>query len=298
MAVTDEDRGRRPTRIFLSYAYEDSTEARRVARSLGDADFNVWLNEWHLTPGEDLDQAIDEAIRSSDKLVVLLSPHSVTSPWVRSELEQALSARLDRRDIDLIPALLAPCDIPEDLRARGMVDLTQDNPTGLQELINRLRHSKAMDFRSLDPESFERLVADLLGRLGFGVEQEWRAGPDRGIDIKATYQHEDPLGATQETVYFVEIKFYPRERASVMGLQQLARYLDDAPENVRGLLVTNGLLTSEAHGFLEDENIATTERLSVLEGSALRRLLSQHPDLIDRYFPVSSEPTGSGGSDS
>jgi TIR domain len=106
--VSDEHVGRRPTRIFLSHAFEDSIEARRVARSLGDADFNVWLNEWHLTPGEDLDQAIGEAIRSSDKLVVLLSPRSVASPWVRSELEQALSARLDRRDIDLIPALLAP----------------------------------------------------------------------------------------------------------------------------------------------------------------------------------------------
>jgi TIR domain/Restriction endonuclease len=296
--VSDEDVGRRPTRIFLSYAFEDSIEARRVARSLGDADFNIWLNEWHLTPGEDLDQAIGDAIRSSDKLVVLLSPHSVASPWVRSELEQALSARLDRRDIDLIPALLAPCDVPEDLRARGIIDLTQDNPAGLQELIDRLRYSKAIDFRLLDHKSFERLVADLLGRLGFGVEPEWRARPDRDIDIKAAYQHEDPFGAIQETVYFVEIKFYPHERASVRGLQQLSMYLGDAPGNVRGLLVTNGLLTSEARGFLEDENLPIMERLSVLDGRALRRLLSQHPDLIDRYFPVNSEPTGSGGSDS
>jgi hypothetical protein len=269
-----------------------------VARSLGDAGFNIWLNEWHLTPGEDLDQAIGEAIRSSDKLVVLLSPRSVASPWVRLELEQALSTRLDRRGIDIIPALLAPCDVPEDLRDRGIVNLTQDNPDGLQQLIDRLRYSRAMDFRLLDPQSFERLVADLLARLGFGIESEWRARPDGGIDIRANYQHKDPLGVTQETVYFVETKFYPRERASVRGLQQLAMYLHDAPENVRGLLVTNGQLTSEARGFLEQVDTATRKRLNVLEGSELRRLLAQHPDLIERYFPGTDEPTGSGGSDS
>ena len=296
--MSDEDVGRRPTRIFLSFAYEDSTEARRVARSLGDADFNVWLNEWHLTPGEDLDQAIGEAIRSSDKLVVLLSPRSVASPWVRSELEKALSARLDRRDIDLIPALLAPCDVPEDLRARGMVDLTQDNPTGLQELIDRLRYSKAIDFASLNERSFGQLTADLLQRLGYTVEAEWRALPGKRVDYRAAYANRDPLGAVRETVWLVETKFYSHERASVDGIRQLALYVQAAPEDVHGLLVTNGLLTSEARGFLEDENVATRGRLSVLEGSALRRLLSQHPDLIDRYFPVSSEPTGSGGSDS
>jgi hypothetical protein len=296
--VSDGDIERRPTRVFLSYAYEDHVDATRVAQSLNEADLNVWFGQWHLSPGDDLDKKISDAIRSSDKLVVLLSPRSVASPWVRSELEQALSARLDRRGIDIIPALLAPCTVPEDLRSRGIVDLTQDNPTGLQELVDRVRYSRAMDFRSLDPESFGRLVSDLLGRLGFAVNPEWRVAPDKGIDIKATYQHKDPLGTTQETVYLVETKFYPRERASVMGLQQLATYLDGASENVRGLLVTNGLLTSEARGFLEDENIVTMERLSVLEGNELRRLLAQHPDLIDRYFPVRGEPTSSGGSDS
>jgi hypothetical protein len=293
--VSDEDIGRQPTRVFLSYAYEDHFDAARVAQSLNDADLNVWFGQWHLNPGDDLGKRIAEAIRGSDKLVVLLSPRSVASRWVRSELEQA---KFDRRGIDIIPALLAPCDVPEDLRSRGIVDLTQDNPTGLQELIDRLRYSKAIDFRLLDHKSFERLVADLLGRLGFGIEPEWRARPDRVIDIRATYQHKDPLGVIQETLYFVEIKFYPHERASVMGLQQLAGYLGDAPGNVRGLLVTNGLLTSEARGFLEDKDIPIMGRLSVVDGPALRRLLAQHPDLLDRYFPVSSEPTGSSGIDS
>jgi hypothetical protein len=135
IALADEELGRRPTRVFLSYAFEDSFDGRRVARSLGEADFNVWLDEWHLAPGEDLERAIGEAIRSSDKLVVLLSPHSVASSWGRSEFEQVLfRAHLDRRGIDIIPALLAPCDVPEDLRSRGIVDLTQDNAAGLAKL--------------------------------------------------------------------------------------------------------------------------------------------------------------------
>jgi hypothetical protein len=296
--VSDEDVDTRRNRIFLSYAFEDSIEARRVARSLGDAGFNIWLNEWHLIPGEDVDQTIGEAIRSSDKLVVLLSPHSVASPWVRQELKHASSARLDQRGIDTIPALLAPCDVPKDLQDRGIVDLTQDNPDGLQQLIDRLRYSKAMDFRSLNARSFERLVADLLLRLGFGVELEWRIKPDSAPAIKASYHHQDPLGSIQELIYFVETKFYPHERASVVSIRQMIGYIHDAPRNVRGLLVTNGLLTSEARGFLEQADTITTERLSVLEGSELRRLLARYPDLIDRYFTGTNESTGSGGSDS
>jgi hypothetical protein len=297
-APADVDIRRRPTHVFLSYAFEDSSDAKRVARALGEADFNVWLDEWRLTPGKKVEQAIGEAIQSSDTLVVLLSPRSVANQWVRLEVEQALSARLDRRAIDIIPALLAPCDVPENLLARGIVDLTQNNPDGLQQLIERLRDSKAIDFRSLDGNSFNELVADLLQRLGLAVESESRR-PDRGVDLQATYQHNDPLGGVQETVYLVESKHYPRERASVAGIRQLAAYLLDAPENVRGLLVTNGLLTSEARAFLEDESLPVMARLQVLDGSALRRMLVQHPDLIHRYFPGhDNEPTGSGGSDS
>jgi hypothetical protein len=299
IALADEEIGRRSTRVFLSYAFEDSFDARRVARSLREADFNVWLDEWHLTPGEDLEEATSKAIRSRDKLVVLLSPHSVASSRVRSEFERVLfRAHLDRRGIDIIPALLAPCDVPEDLRSRGIVDLTQDNAAGLAQLIERLHYSYAIDFRLLDGNAFNQLVADLLQRLGFVVESEWRPRPDRGVDLRATYQHSDPLGAVQETIYLVESKLYPRERASVWGIRQLAKYLLDAPQNMRGLLVTSGLLTSEAREFLEEAGISVMERLSVLDGIALRRLLVQHPDLIDRYFPGSHGPTGSGGSDS
>jgi hypothetical protein len=295
--VSDEDVGRRPGRVFLSYAYEDHFDATRVAQSLNDADLNVWFGQWHLNPGDDLDKKIAEAIHGADKLVVLLSPRSVASPWVRSELEQALSARLDRRGIDIIPALLAPCDVPEDLRSRGIVDLTQDNPAGLQELIDRLRYSKAIDFASLNERSFGQLIADLLQRLGYTIEPEWRALPGKRVDYRAAYANRDPLGAVRETVWLVEAKFYSHERASVDGIRQLAQYVQAAPEDVHGLLVTNGLLTSVAREYLDDENAAASGRLSILDGRDLRRLLAQHPDLIDRYFPVSGEPTGSGGSD-
>jgi hypothetical protein len=293
--VSEEDMGRRSTRVFLSYAYEDHFEATRVAQSLNDADVNVWFGQWHLSPGDDLGKKIAEAIRSSDKLVVLLSPRSVASRWVRMELEQA---QFDRRGIDIIPALLAPCDIPEVLRSRGIFDLTQDNPAGLQELIDRLRYSKAMDFASLNEGSFSQLIADLLQRLGYTVEPEWRALPGKWVDYRAAYANRDPLGAMHETVWLVETKFYSHERASVDGIRQLALYVQAAPEDVHGLLVTNSLLTSVAREYLDDENAAVSGRLSILDGRDLRRLLARHPDLIDRYFPVSGKSTGSGGHES
>ena len=62
---------------------------------------------------------------SSDYILVLLSPASVESKWVRQEIDLALSRELADRAIRLIPILIADCDIPEILRSRLYLDLRQ-----------------------------------------------------------------------------------------------------------------------------------------------------------------------------
>jgi hypothetical protein len=93
------------TDIFLSYAREDRGTARIYAECLVDEGFSVWWDA-SLQTGETFDEVIEQKLRIARAVVVLWSPRSVASRWVRAEATLA-----DRRN-KLAPAIIEPCDRP------------------------------------------------------------------------------------------------------------------------------------------------------------------------------------------
>ncbi len=93
------------TDIFLSYARHDRASARIFAESFAAEGFKVWWDA-SLHSGETFDEVIEQNLRDSKAVVVLWSPRSVASRWVRSEATLA-----DRRH-KLVPAIIEPCDRP------------------------------------------------------------------------------------------------------------------------------------------------------------------------------------------
>ena len=93
------------TDIFLSYARTDQSIARKFADSLGMEGFAVWWDA-SLRSGETFDEVIEKELRDAKAVVVLWSPRSVASRWVRAEATLA-----DRRN-KLVPAMIEPCDRP------------------------------------------------------------------------------------------------------------------------------------------------------------------------------------------
>jgi hypothetical protein len=93
------------TDIFLSYARTDRDIARRFAESFVDEGFTVWW-DGALHSGETFDEVIEQNLRNAKAVVVLWSPRSVASRWVRAEATQA-----DRRN-KLAPAIIEDCDRP------------------------------------------------------------------------------------------------------------------------------------------------------------------------------------------
>lgn len=91
--------------IFISYSREDRAHARRFADRLGEAGFKVWWDA-ALHSGETFDEVIERNLRAAKAVVVLWSPRSVVSRWVRAEATLA-----DRRGC-LAPAIIEPCDRP------------------------------------------------------------------------------------------------------------------------------------------------------------------------------------------
>jgi hypothetical protein len=61
-----------------------------VARELENQGIAVWSDERSISTGQDWTESTTRAMESSDAVIAILTKHSYSSYWVRSELEQAL----------------------------------------------------------------------------------------------------------------------------------------------------------------------------------------------------------------
>ncbi len=91
--------------IFLSYNREDQARAKPFAEAFKAQGLDVWWDT-ALTPGEAYDEVTETALRTAKAVVVLWSPRSVVSRWVRAE------ATLADRNKTLVPCMIEPCERP------------------------------------------------------------------------------------------------------------------------------------------------------------------------------------------
>jgi adenylate cyclase len=91
--------------IFLSYNREDQPVARLYAEAFEANGLSVWWDTT-LRVGEAYDEVTEAALRGAKAVVVLWSPRSVVSRWVRAE------ATLADRAHTLVPVMIEPCDRP------------------------------------------------------------------------------------------------------------------------------------------------------------------------------------------
>ncbi|HEY0629404.1 MAG TPA: TIR domain-containing protein [Sphingomicrobium sp.] len=122
--------------IFISYSREDRSAARHFAACFTRAGFNVWWDA-ALRSGETFDEVIEKELRAAKAVVVLWSPRSVASRWVRAE------ATLADRFNKLVPVIIEACNLPiifELTHAADLADWTGDEADSRWEtLIDDLR---------------------------------------------------------------------------------------------------------------------------------------------------------------
>jgi uncharacterized protein YjbI with pentapeptide repeats len=90
---------------FISYSSADETFARRLHADLQDQGVRCWFAPEDMKIGDRLRLRIDETIRTYDKLLLVLSEHSVASQWVEQEVETALAKERQGRTV-LFPVRL------------------------------------------------------------------------------------------------------------------------------------------------------------------------------------------------
>jgi hypothetical protein len=127
-------------RVFLSHSEADKKWAEQLRAGLAEAGFEVWNPQSDALPGSNLHLELGKALERSDAMIVLLSPESVKSASVLSEIEYALSASQFRGR--LISVLVKPTEeIPWILQKLSFIRATKDVPETVRRVVSALHKS-------------------------------------------------------------------------------------------------------------------------------------------------------------
>jgi hypothetical protein len=93
--------------VFISHATKDDGFVKKLRESLEAYKIPVWVDSRNLRGGSKLEPEIDAAIRNARHTLVVLSPNTVNSPWVKKEINKSLEVEKDHPDdYRTIPILL------------------------------------------------------------------------------------------------------------------------------------------------------------------------------------------------
>src|SRR5262245_61711892 len=95
--------------LFLSYAHQDTKRAETLAGLLEAAGVTVWWDR-RMVAGEKIYDVIEEEIEKARAVIVLWSPISVKSDWVRGEAQTAHELT------KLVPIKIEECKLPINYR--------------------------------------------------------------------------------------------------------------------------------------------------------------------------------------
>jgi uncharacterized protein YjbI with pentapeptide repeats len=158
---------------FISYSTKDEDFAKRLHSRMVQEKLRVWFAPEKMQGGKEISQQIDEAIRVYDKLLLVLSPESLRSDWVMTEIRKALKAEAKEGRRKLFPIRLVGFEMIRDWECI-------DTDTG-KDLGVEIRKFFIRDFTNWeDPDAFEaafaHLIRDLKAEASTG-EEPGREGP-------------------------------------------------------------------------------------------------------------------------
>ena len=102
--------------VFVSYKKEDFKIAERIVLALKENGLSVWWDDG-LTPKAAWDVEIEDKINLAATVLVLWTPRSVSSEWVRTE------AHYGQDRSKLVPVMAEPCTIPIAFMLRQTINL-------------------------------------------------------------------------------------------------------------------------------------------------------------------------------
>jgi uncharacterized protein YjbI with pentapeptide repeats len=135
---------------FISYSSKNQEFADCLHADLQKKGVRCWFAPEDLKTGDRFQELIEQSIKIYDKLLLILSVHSVASPWVEREVQSAMEKERRSESTELFPVRLD--------------DAIMDSDKAWAADIRRTRHIG--DFRNWKDhdsylKAFQRLLRDL-----------------------------------------------------------------------------------------------------------------------------------------
>lgn len=216
-------------KAFLSYAWEDRELAKQIATAMQANGIDTWWAEWCMSAGDSLRQKIDAGLDDCTHFVVLLTPVSLSKPWINQEMDAGLMLKLQQQ-VKFIPLRhqLSAEQLPPLLR--GMLSPSVDDPThDIGQVIN--------DIHGISKKP-------PLGKVPTAI---------RETESTST---EYSAAATAIAKLFVESTRYARKFDPMRSIEQLATQTGLSEEDVKDAIHEMGeLVTASPHRpvYPEDE---------------------------------------------
>src|SRR5271170_1605440 len=120
--------------VFLSHSSKDKPFVRMLADALETgSEIKVWFDEREINYGDNSVLKMEEGL-DADAVLLILSPDSVESKWVKEEWTDAFWDQTNTERIKLAPVLHRHCRIPHFLRNKKRFDLRTNQTEGFREI--------------------------------------------------------------------------------------------------------------------------------------------------------------------
>ena len=121
--------------VFVSYARTDKARVAPLVAAMETKGWSVWWDP-EISPGQEFDDQIDSELTAAKAVLVVWTPTSVISRWVRGEARDAAERGI------LVPVRFDQARLPIDVRAIHTTDLDgwREDPShpAVQECLNAL----------------------------------------------------------------------------------------------------------------------------------------------------------------
>jgi hypothetical protein len=212
-----------PTKyVFISYSRRDEIVMRRVVAYLRKHGINVWVDNEKLIPGTPIWEAeIEKAIVNATAVIVILSPDSKNSEWVRREISFA-----EENHKRFFPVLVhgdINSSVTLRLITRQYVDLVKNETIGLKLLRDALRGYFA-ELVAQENTELETVVRDDAQRMAAeksALEEAQRLAEEKAAKEKA--EHEAAEKAAHEEAQRLAQEKAAKEKAERESAEKVSR---------------------------------------------------------------------------
>src|SRR5579863_6535928 len=147
--------------VFVSYARSDKARVAPLVAAIEAKGWSVWWDP-EITPGQEFDDQIEAEIDAAKAVLVVWTPVSVASRWVRGEAREAAERGI------LVPVRFEQARLPMDVRAIHTTDLDGWNE----------------DAESPQAHEFMRALAAMIARSQAAKSGKTSAGATPSSPIK------------------------------------------------------------------------------------------------------------------